>query len=82
MGRRPVAQGEREGSNNPRIQEGKIKTFNLDRKPMGSLPEVEEADLDDELQPPTVSFESCFNYDRPWGGGGGRGRLKTSATAF
>lgn len=54
VGKRSVAQGERESSNNSRTQEGKIKTSNLDRKPVDSLPDIEEADLHDELEAATM----------------------------
>lgn len=49
---------------------------------MGSLHEVEEADLGDELQPPTMSFESYFYYDRPRRKKKKKKTMKTSATAF
>ncbi|XP_070486430.1 elongin-A2 [Equus przewalskii] len=52
-------------SSNLKTQDGKVKTSHLDRKPVGSPAEVEEADMDDEFQPPTGSFESYLNYDQP-----------------
>ncbi|KAF7467301.1 elongin-A [Marmota monax] len=52
-------------SNNIKAQEGKVKTSNLDRKSLGSLPKVEEADVEDEFEQPTMSFESYLSYDQP-----------------
>ncbi|XP_004850618.1 elongin-A [Heterocephalus glaber] len=52
-------------SNNLKAQEGKVKTSNLDRKSLGSLPKVQEADMDDEFEQPTMSFESYLSYDQP-----------------
>ncbi|XP_037684136.1 elongin-A [Choloepus didactylus] len=67
-------------SNNLKTQEGKLKTSNLDRKSVGSLPKAEEADMDDEFEQPTMSFESYLSYDQP------RKKkkkiVKTSATAL
>ncbi|XP_066231508.1 elongin-A isoform X1 [Saccopteryx leptura] len=51
-------------SNNLKTQEGKAKTHS-DRKSVGSLPKVEEADMDDEFEQPTMSFESYLSYDQP-----------------
>ncbi|KAM8791309.1 elongin-A isoform 2-T2 [Rhynchonycteris naso] len=51
-------------SNNLKTQEGKVKTHS-DRKSVGSLPKVEEADMDDEFEQPTMSFESYLSYDQP-----------------
>lgn len=51
-------------SNNLKTQEGKVKTH-LDRKSAGSLPRVEETDMDDEFEQPTMSFESYLSYDQP-----------------
>lgn len=51
-------------SNNLKTQEGKGKTHS-DRKAMGSLPKVEEADVDDDFEQPTMSFESYLSYDQP-----------------
>uniref|UniRef100_A0A8C6R1Q6 Elongin-A n=1 Tax=Nannospalax galili TaxID=1026970 RepID=A0A8C6R1Q6_NANGA len=66
-------------SNNLKAQEGKVRT-NSDRKPQGSLPKVEETDVDDEFEQPTMSFESYLSYDQP------RKKkkkvVKTSATAL
>uniref|UniRef100_A0A8C2YP92 Elongin-A n=2 Tax=Chinchilla lanigera TaxID=34839 RepID=A0A8C2YP92_CHILA len=66
-------------SNNLKAQEGKVKTSHSDRKSPGSLPKVEETDMDDEFEQPTMSFESYLSYDQP------RKKkkkvVKTSATA-
>ncbi|XP_037354844.1 elongin-A isoform X1 [Talpa occidentalis] len=66
-------------SNNLKNQEGKVKTH-LDRKSGGSLPKGEDADMDDEFEQPTMSFESYLSYDQP------RKKkkkiVKTSATAL
>lgn len=51
-------------SNSLKAQEGKVKT-NSDRKLLGSLPKVEETDVDDEFEQPTMSFESYLSYDQP-----------------
>ncbi|XP_023614084.1 elongin-A isoform X1 [Myotis lucifugus] len=51
-------------SNNLKTQEGKVKTHS-DRKSAGSLPRVEETDMDDEFEQPTMSFESYLSYDQP-----------------
>ncbi|KAM7099196.1 elongin-A [Molossus nigricans] len=51
-------------SNNLKTQEGKIKTHS-ERKSVGSLPRGEEADMDDEFEQPTMSFESYLSYDQP-----------------
>ncbi|XP_058160112.1 elongin-A isoform X1 [Dasypus novemcinctus] len=48
-----------------KTQEGKQKTSNLDRKSVGPLPKVEDADMDDEFEQPTMSFESYLSYDQP-----------------
>ncbi|XP_053433000.1 elongin-A [Nycticebus coucang] len=52
-------------SNNLKTQEGKVKTSNLDRKSLGSLPKGEDADMEDEFEQPTMSFESYLSYDQP-----------------
>ncbi|KAM6173742.1 elongin-A [Erethizon dorsatum] len=52
-------------SNNLKAQEGKVKTSTSDRKSLGSLPKVEETDVDDEFEQPTMSFESYLSYDQP-----------------
>nr|XP_045005667.1 elongin-A [Jaculus jaculus] len=66
-------------SNNLKTQEGKVKV-NSDRKSLASLPKVEETDLEDEFEQPTMSFESYLSYDQP------RKKkkkvVKTSATAL
>ncbi|KAL4666985.1 hypothetical protein H8958_005965 [Nasalis larvatus] len=66
-------------SNNLKTPEGKVKT-NSDRKSLGSLPKVEETDMEDEFEQPTMSFESYLSYDQP------RKKkkkiVKTSATAL
>ncbi|XP_076421523.1 elongin-A isoform X3 [Peromyscus maniculatus bairdii] len=46
------------------LKEGKGRT-NLDRKSPASLPKVEEPDVDDEFEQPTMSFESYLSYDQP-----------------
>ncbi|XP_045714539.1 elongin-A isoform X1 [Phyllostomus hastatus] len=51
-------------SNNLKTQEGKVKTHS-NRKPAASLPKGEEADVDDEFEQPTMSFESYLSYDQP-----------------
>ncbi|XP_045401984.1 elongin-A [Lemur catta] len=67
-------------SNNLKTQERKIKTSNLDRKSLGSFPKGEDADMEDEFEQPTMSFESYLSYDQP------RKKkkkiVKTSATAL
>lgn len=50
--------------NNLKTQEGKGKTHS-NRKPVASLPKGEEADVDDEFEQPTMSFESYLSYDQP-----------------
>ncbi|XP_023578213.1 elongin-A [Octodon degus] len=52
-------------SNNLKTQEGKVKTSNSERKSLTSLPKVEETDVDDEFEQPTMSFESYLSYDQP-----------------
>ncbi|XP_034875409.1 elongin-A [Mirounga leonina] len=52
-------------SNNLKTSEGKVKTSHSDRKSVSSLPKVEEADMDDEFEQPTMSFESYLSYDQP-----------------
>lgn len=52
-------------SNNLKTQDRKMKTPHSDRKSVGSLPKVEEADMDDEFEQPTMSFESYLSYDQP-----------------
>lgn len=47
-------------SNNLKSQERKGKA-----KSAGSLPKVEEADVEDEFEQPTMSFESYLSYDQP-----------------
>lgn len=56
-------------SNNPRTQEGKIKTSNVDRKSVGSLHEV-EADLHDDVEPPNLPLEANLTMSGPGRGGG------------
>ncbi|KAG8522152.1 Elongin-A [Galemys pyrenaicus] len=51
-------------SNSLKNQEGKVKTH-LDRKSVGSLSKGEDADMDDEFEQPTMSFESYLSYDQP-----------------
>ena len=67
-------------SNNQKVQEGKVRPLHLDGKPEGSLPKGEEADMDNEFKPPTMSSESYFNHNQP------REKkkkiMKTSATAL
>ncbi|XP_008060007.2 elongin-A isoform X1 [Carlito syrichta] len=52
-------------SNSLKTQEGRVKTSHSDRKSLGSLPKVEEADMEDEFEQPTMSFESYLSYDQP-----------------
>ncbi|XP_040501488.1 elongin-A [Ursus maritimus] len=52
-------------SNNLKTSEGKVKTSHSDRKSVGSLPKAEDADMDDEFEQPTMSFESYLSYDQP-----------------
>ncbi|XP_075408422.1 elongin-A [Tenrec ecaudatus] len=52
-------------SNNLKTQEGKPKPAPQDRKSGGALPRVEEADMEDEFEQPTMSFESYLSYDQP-----------------
>uniref|UniRef100_A0A8C0RVH8 Elongin-A n=4 Tax=Canis lupus TaxID=9612 RepID=A0A8C0RVH8_CANLF len=52
-------------SNNLKTSEGKVKPSHSDRKSVGSLPKVDEADMDDEFEQPTMSFESYLSYDQP-----------------
>nr|XP_003415428.1 elongin-A [Loxodonta africana] len=76
----PVPKAKEKASNNLKTQEGKLKTSYLDRKSVGSFPKAEEADMDDEFEQPTMSFESYLSYDQP------RKKkkkiVKTSATAL
>ncbi|XP_008571182.1 PREDICTED: transcription elongation factor B polypeptide 3 isoform X2 [Galeopterus variegatus] len=67
-------------SNNLKAQEGKAKTSNSEGKSLGRLPKVDEADLDDEFEQPTMSFESYLSYDQPRKKK--KKTVKTSATAF
>ncbi|XP_036770576.2 elongin-A isoform X2 [Manis pentadactyla] len=60
-----LPKGKEKVSNNLKTQEGKGKTSHLDRKSAGSLPKAEEADMDDEFEQPTMSFESYLSYDQP-----------------
>uniref|UniRef100_A0A8C3WS87 Elongin-A n=1 Tax=Catagonus wagneri TaxID=51154 RepID=A0A8C3WS87_9CETA len=52
-------------SNNLKTQEGKVKPSHSDRKSASSLPKAEKADVDDEFEQPTMSFESYLSYDQP-----------------
>ncbi|XP_068395249.1 elongin-A isoform X1 [Eschrichtius robustus] len=52
-------------SNNLKTQEGKVKPSHSDRKSVGSFLKAEEADMDDEFEQPTMSFESYLSYDQP-----------------
>ncbi|XP_058918142.1 elongin-A isoform X2 [Kogia breviceps] len=52
-------------SNNLKTQEGKVKPSHSDRKSVGSFLKAEEADVDDEFEQPTMSFESYLSYDQP-----------------
>ncbi|KAM9676974.1 elongin-A-like [Dama dama] len=67
-------------TNNQKIQEGKVRPPHLDGKPDGSLPEVEETDMDNEFKPPTMSFHSFLNQDQPKEKK--KMIMKTSATAL
>ncbi|KAK2507595.1 hypothetical protein MC885_017959 [Smutsia gigantea] len=60
-----LPKGKDKVSNNLKTQEGKGKTSHLDRKSAGSLPKAEDADMDDEFEQPTMSFESYLSYDQP-----------------
>lgn len=61
----PLPKVKERGSNNLKTSDGKVKTSHSDRKSVGSLPKVEEADMDDEFEQPTMSFESYLSYDQP-----------------
>lgn len=52
-------------SNNLKTSEGKVKSSHSDRKSVGSLAKVEEAEMEDEFEQPTMSFESYLSYDQP-----------------
>ncbi|XP_048206454.1 elongin-A [Perognathus longimembris pacificus] len=52
-------------SNNVKAQEGKVKTSHSGKKSLSSFPKEEEADMDDEFEQPTMSFESYLSYDQP-----------------
>ncbi|ELW47612.1 Transcription elongation factor B polypeptide 3, partial [Tupaia chinensis] len=52
-------------SNNLKAQEGKARTSHSDKKSPGSLPKGEDADVEDEFEQPTMSFESYLSYDQP-----------------
>ncbi|XP_012860736.1 elongin-A [Echinops telfairi] len=52
-------------SNHLKAREGKPKPAPQDRKSGGAFPRVEEADLEDEFEQPTMSFESYLSYDQP-----------------
>ncbi|XP_055979297.1 elongin-A [Sorex fumeus] len=56
----PVPKVKEKVSNNLKTQERKGKT-----KSGGSLPKGEDADMDDEFEQPTMSFESYLSYDQP-----------------
>uniref|UniRef100_F7FK45 Elongin-A n=1 Tax=Rattus norvegicus TaxID=10116 RepID=F7FK45_RAT len=60
----PLPRAKDKVPNNLKAQEGKVRT-NSDRKSPGSLPKVEEMDMDDEFEQPTMSFESYLSYDQP-----------------
>lgn len=64
--------------NNRKIQEGKVRPPHLDGKPVASLPEVQETDVDNKCKPPIMSFESYLSYDQT----GEKKIMKISATAL
>uniref|UniRef100_A0A8D1SV10 Elongin-A n=1 Tax=Sus scrofa TaxID=9823 RepID=A0A8D1SV10_PIG len=64
--------------NNQKIQEGKVRPPHLDGKPVASLPEVQETDVDNKCKPPIMSFESYLSYDQT----GEKKIMKISATAL
>lgn len=51
-------------SNSLKTPEGKGRSHS-DRKSPASLPKVEEPEVDDEFEQPTMSFESYLSYDQP-----------------
>ncbi|XP_072831234.1 elongin-A [Vicugna pacos] len=61
----PLPKVKEKVSNNLKTQEGKGKPSLSDRKSAGSFPKNEEADMDDEFEQPTMSFESYLSYDQP-----------------
>lgn len=67
-------------TDNQKIQEGKVRPPHLNGKPDGSLPEVEETDMDNECKPPTMFFHSFLNQDQPREEK--KKIMKTSATAL
>ncbi|XP_003267606.3 elongin-A2 isoform X1 [Nomascus leucogenys] len=50
-------------SNHKQTQEGKPPTDHLDRTSVSSLSEVEEVDMAEEFEQPTLSFEKYLTYD-------------------
>ncbi|XP_002828241.4 elongin-A2 [Pongo abelii] len=51
-------------SNDRKTQEGKPPTAHLDRTSVSSLSEVEEVDMAEEFEQPTLSFEEYLTYDQ------------------
>lgn len=56
----PLPKVKEKVSNNLKTQERKVKA-----KSGGSFPKVEDTDMDDEFEKPTMSFESYLSYDQP-----------------
>lgn len=52
-------------ADNFQTQDGKVRTSQRDRKPAGSLPDVEEAEMEEGFEPPTMPFEAYLTYDQP-----------------
>ncbi|XP_005586820.3 elongin-A2 [Macaca fascicularis] len=51
-------------SNDQKTQEGKPPTAHVGRRSMSSLSEVEEVDMAEEFEQPTLSFEKYHTYDQ------------------
>lgn len=52
-------------ADNFQTQEGQVKTSHRDGKPAASLPAMEEAEVEEEFEPPTMPFEAYLTYDQP-----------------
>lgn len=62
---RPLPDVKDKVADNLKLQEGNVKTSHWDKKSAGSLPNMEETDVEEEFEPPTMSFEAYLTYDQP-----------------
>uniref|UniRef100_A0A671F3K2 Elongin-A n=1 Tax=Rhinolophus ferrumequinum TaxID=59479 RepID=A0A671F3K2_RHIFE len=60
-----LPEGQEKVADNLQTQEGKVKTSHRDGTPAGSLPDTEEAEMEEEFEPPTMPFEAYLTYDQP-----------------